>query len=124
MVHGACLESKCAQALVGSNPTSSAKCTINLYMEQFKNDTVDKLKIPDFETDDQGYVNFGDVSLGVFQQQSQYVTRYVDGLLEGYPKLGEGLRIEGKSDNPYTMKIYKDDIPEFVKRYKKYRHLD
>lgn len=75
-----------------------------------------------YEIDEKGYVSFGDVS-GFLGQQSQYVCRYVDGMMEEYPKLGEGLRIEGTSDEYHFMRIHKDDVLEFVSRYKDYRGM-
>jgi hypothetical protein len=75
---------------------------------------------PTFEADKDGYVKLGDISRRFFKgKQSQYLSRYVDGFfgVDDYPKLGEGLRVKGDSDNYHNMKIHKDDIDEFVKRY-------
>lgn len=80
-----------------------------------------------FEIDKEGYVYFGDVAIEVLNQQSQYASRYVDnwaGHDNEYPKLGDGLRIKGNSADYHFMKIHKDDIDEFVKRYKEYREIN
>ena len=82
-----------------------------------------KKKEVSLETDDDGFINISDVSIGLLGQQGQYVSRYVDGILEGYPKLGQGLRVEGDSENYYSMKIHKDDVIKFVDKYKDYRKM-
>ena len=78
---------------------------------------------PTFEADKDGFVNFGDVSRRLLGKQAQYGSRYVDGFfgVDDYPKLGEGLRVKGDSDNYHSMKIHKDDIDEFVRRYNDYQ---
>ena len=79
---------------------------------------------PAFETDKDGFVKLGDISRRFFGgKQSQYLSWYVDGFfgIDDYPKLGDGLRVKGDSDNYHTMMIHKDDINEFVKRYKDYQ---
>lgn len=77
-----------------------------------------------FETDENGYVDFGDISRTLLGQQSQYVSRYVDGKMEGYPKLGEGLQFKGDSEDYFSMKIHKNNVMEFIKRYKANRHIE
>lgn len=76
---------------------------------------------PIFEADENGFVDFGEVSRRLLGKQSQYGSRYIDGAFDEYPKLGEGLRINGNSDDYHNIKIHKDDIDEFVKRYKEYQ---
>lgn len=85
-----------------------------------------KKEIETFEVDEQGYVEFGFVSRRFCGQQSQYASRYVDAFgghpkfKDEYPSLGEGLRILGNSDDYHSMKIHKDDIEEFVRKYNEY----
>jgi len=76
---------------------------------------------PIFKSDKDGFVNFGDVSRELLGKQCQYGSRYVDGAFGEYPKLGEGLRITGNSDNYHEIRIHKDDIDEFVRRYNAYQ---
>jgi hypothetical protein len=54
-------------------------------------------------------------------QQSQYASRFVDGILPEYPNLGEGLRYEGSSRDYHFMSIHFEDIDEFVKRVVAFR---
>lgn len=74
-----------------------------------------------FETDSDGFVGFGEVSRQLLGKQAQYGSRFVDGAFGEYPKLGEGLRIVGNSDDYHNLKIHIDDINEFVKRYVAYQ---
>jgi hypothetical protein len=74
-----------------------------------------------YKADENGFVVFGDVSRGELRKQAQYGSRYVDGVIEGYPNLGEGLRFVGDTDNYHELLIHKDDIAEFVRRVNKYR---
>jgi hypothetical protein len=67
------------------------------------------------------YVDFGDVSRGRLGQQCQYGSRYIDGRIEGYPNLGEGLRFQGRPENYHSFKIHRDDVEEFVRRYEAYQ---
>lgn len=76
---------------------------------------------PTFEADENGFVDFGKVSRQLLGKQTQYGSRYIDGAFGEYPKLGEGLRVKGNSDNYHNIKIHKDDIDEFVKRYREYQ---
>ncbi|MFA5163653.1 MAG: hypothetical protein WC441_03980 [Patescibacteria group bacterium] len=69
------------------------------------------------EVDPEGFVRFGDIARYFLNQQSQYASRYIDGKIEGYPNLGEGLRFKGESWNYHSVQIHKDDIAEFIKRY-------
>lgn len=72
---------------------------------------------PTFEADKDGFVKFGDVSRRLLGKQAQYGSRYVDGAFGEYPKLGDGLRVKGSSDDYHNLLIHKDDIDEFVNRY-------
>jgi len=71
-------------------------------------------------SDDNGFVNFGEIAHGIFDQQTQYASRYIDGVIPGYPNLGEGLRFKGDPSDYHFVKIHKDDIEEFVRRRKDY----
>jgi hypothetical protein len=70
-----------------------------------------------YTADEDGFVMFGDVSRGELKKQTQYGSRYVNGFQGEYPNLGEGLRFDGDPDNYHSLKIHKDDIEEFVKRF-------
>ena len=70
------------------------------------------------------YVDFGDVSRGELGLQCQYGSRYVDGKIERWPNLGEGLRFKGNTNNYHSLKIHKDDVDEFVHRVKSYRESE
>lgn len=75
---------------------------------------------PVFEADEEGFVNFGEVSRRLLDIQAQYGSRYVDGAFGEYPNLGDGLRIKGNSDDYHNLRIHEDDIAEFVRRYNAY----
>ena len=82
-------------------------------------------KVEDYSVDE--YVDFGDVSRQQLGEQCQYGSRYIDGYLEGWPNLGEGLRFKGydsngRVNNYHEMKIHKDDVAEFVRRVKAYQN--
>ena len=78
---------------------------------------------------DDGYSPFGDFCRSRLGQQCQYGSRYIDGRLEGYPALGEGLRFNnGKgyrgetrpldASDYHSVRIHRDDMDEFERRYK------
>ena len=84
------------------------------------------------EFNDQGFSSFGDFCRGRLGQQCQYGSRYIDGRLEGYPALGEGLRFNnGKgyrgetrpldASDYHSVRIHRDDMDEFERRYKAYQ---
>lgn len=79
-----------------------------------------------YEIDKDGFVKLGDIARGEIGRQAQYVSRLIDGLLEEYPNLGEGLRFsnvyrnEKATGDYHNYKIHKDSIEEFVKRAKEY----
>lgn len=81
------------------------------------------------EFNDDGYSPFGDFCRSRLGQQCQYGSRYIDGRLEGYPNLGKDLRFNnGKGFNGETrpldatdyhaVRIHRDDMDEFERRYK------
>lgn len=85
---------------------------------------------PDFN--DGGFSSFGDFCRSRLGQQCQYGSRYIDGRLEGYPNLGEGLRFNnGKGYNGtirefdgsdyHSIRIHRDDMDEFERRYRAYQ---
>ena len=76
-----------------------------------------------FKVDKNGFCDFGHVSEVELDMQDQYASRYINGAIAGYPKLGEGLRILGDPSNYHALKIHKDDIDEFVRRVKEFRKL-
>jgi hypothetical protein len=78
---------------------------------------------------DQGFSNFGDFCRSKLGQQSQYGSRYIDGRLDGYPALGEGLRFNNgvgydglmraaDATDYHSIRIHRDDMDEFERRYK------
>jgi len=83
------------------------------------------------EFHDDGYSPFGDFSRSVLGQQCQYGSRYIDGRLEGYPALGEGLRFNngkpwGKTrpldaSDYHAVRIHREDMGEFKRRYDEHR---
>ncbi|MDD5589998.1 MAG: hypothetical protein PHQ47_02390 [Candidatus Portnoybacteria bacterium] len=75
-----------------------------------------------FEADEDGFVNFGDVSRRLLGKQAQYGSRYInDAFKSEYPQLGEGLRIKGNPDDYHSIRIHKDDVEEFVRRYNEFK---
>lgn len=84
------------------------------------------------EFNDGGFSSFGDFCRSRLGQQCQYGSRYIDGRLEGYPNLGEGLRFNnGKGYNGevrefngsdyHSIRIHRDDMNEFERRYRAYQ---
>jgi hypothetical protein len=73
----------------------------------------------EFNADEEGFVRFGDVSNRFIpMMQIQYSSEYLTGR-GGSIKLSEGLRIkEPDRGNYHMIRIHKDDIPEFVRRYR------
>ncbi len=91
-------------------------------MENFEKN-INSLNIEgiDFQFDNEGFVQFGDVARRSLNQQSQYASRYIDGALEEYPNLGDGLKFKGSPSDYHDVKIHKDSIEEFVKRIREYQ---
>ncbi len=86
------------------------------------NESIPEQKIV-FESDENGFVKFGDVSRRILNKQCQYGVSFAFGDSgSGCPNLGEGLRITGDIGNYHDVKIHQDDIEEFVRRYKAYRN--
>lgn len=84
------------------------------------------------EFNDDGYSSFGDFCRNRLGQQCQYGSRYIDGRIEGYPALGEGLRFNnGKgyrgetrpldASDYHSVRIHRDDMDEFERRYRAYQ---
>lgn len=74
-----------------------------------------------YESDLEGYVSFPAIATGELRQQAQYASRYVDGVIEDYPNLGEGLRFKGDPSDYHSLRIHKDDVQEFVQRVTLYK---
>jgi hypothetical protein len=80
------------------------------------------------EFHDDGFSGFGDFARSRLSQQCQYASRYIEGRLDGYPALGEGLRFNngkpwGKvrpldATDYHGVRIHRDDMDEFERRYK------
>lgn len=65
-----------------------------------------------------GSVSFGDVARNLLGQQCQYASRYIDGRVRNYPKLGNGLRFtELDSSSYHDIGIHPEDIEEFRRRF-------
>jgi hypothetical protein len=78
---------------------------------------------PTFKADKDGFVKFGDVSRKLLNKQCQYGVNYAFGDEScNCPNLGEGLRITGDKENYPDVKIHKDDIDKFIKRYEAYKN--
>lgn len=75
---------------------------------------------PTFEADKDGFVDFGEISRNLLNKQSQYGGDFVFGV-RGCPNLTEGLRVVGEKTHYEGIKIHKDDINEFVKRYQDFQ---
>ena len=69
---------------------------------------------------DPDYVEFGEIARRRCDEQAQYCSRTIDGFLE-YPNLGEGLRFRGDPRDYHFVEIHKDDVEEFVTRWKAYK---
>lgn len=79
-----------------------------------------------YETDEDGYVNFGDVSRNELGMQCQYGARYLanrnEGVFSEAHELGRGLRFKNLDvGNYHGIMVHIDDIPELVRRYKEWK---
>jgi hypothetical protein len=72
----------------------------------------------DLQCDSEGFVRFGDVALYLLNEQTQYASYYISGKIRGYANLGDGLRFSGRYTDYHTVKIHKDDIEEFIRRWR------
>lgn len=67
---------------------------------------------------DGGYSCFGDFARDSLGEQCQYASRHIDGRMEGYEALGEGLRFQNVGSGDYhDIRIHRDDMAEFGGRY-------
>ncbi len=69
------------------------------------------------EFHDGGYSPFGDFSRQRLGEQCQYGSRYIDGR-GGCPALGEGLRFRNLKRGYHFIRIHRDDMDEFERRYR------
>ncbi len=77
---------------------------------------------PTFEADRDGFVKFGDVSRKLLNKQCQYGVTYAFGDEScDCPNLGKDLRITGDPGIYHDVKIHKDDVDEFIRRYEAYK---
>lgn len=72
----------------------------------------------------EGYIQFGSVAGNLMNKQTQYASYCIDGVVAGYPKLGDGLRFSGNPANYHSLGIHPDDIDEFMRRFHAYRAYD
>ncbi|MBC9704848.1 MAG: hypothetical protein H9W81_07710 [Enterococcus sp.] len=68
-----------------------------------------------------GYVKIGDVSHYMLNQQSQYISEYMDGR-SASPILVEGLRVKLDDISYHQYRIHYDDVPEFIARVRAWRN--
>lgn len=111
-------------AMVEANVVTPVLKGPNLIIEEVEDDDYTEAVLcdiihPDFH--DGGYTSFGDVARRELNQQCQYASRYIEGKIEGYPALGEGLRFKDLDrGNYHFIRIHRDDVEEFVNRYRRY----
>lgn len=72
--------------------------------------------------DEEGFVKIGDVTHGIMNQQSQYISRYMDGCIPSIPVLVDGLRVDVTSFTHHEYRIHRDDVLEFVARVRAQRN--
>lgn len=70
--------------------------------------------------DENGFVRIGDVTHGLLHQQSQYISRYMDGS-KSSPVLVDGLRVDVSSSTHHEYRIHLDDAIEFTARVRAFR---
>jgi hypothetical protein len=73
--------------------------------------------------DADGFVRIGDVTHGLLNQQSQYITRYMDGSNPSVPVLVDGLRVNVDSSSHHEYTIHRNDALEFIARVKAHRSM-
>lgn len=71
--------------------------------------------------DSEGYVRIGDVTHGLLNQQSQYISEYMDGRSTS-PVLVDGLRVDVESFSYHQYRIHRDDVHEFIARVRAWRN--
>lgn len=71
--------------------------------------------------DKDGFVHIGDVTHGLMNQQSQYITRYMDGSNSSIPVLVSDLRVDVSSSSHHEYRIHLEDVLEFVARVRAHR---
>ena len=74
------------------------------------------------KVDKDGFVYVGDFSTQELRRQSKSVAAFLDGEegAEPHINLGNGIRFKGSSGNYSDMKVYIDDLEEFIKRVRNY----
>ena len=72
--------------------------------------------------DSEDFVNIDDVTHGIFRQQSQYISRYMDGSNANIPVLVDGLRVDVDSVTHHEYRIHAEDVLEFVARVRAVRN--
>lgn len=72
------------------------------------------------KADKDGFAAIGDVTHGLLHQQSQYISRYMDGSVRE-PNLVEGLRVDVTGTSHHDYRIHQDDALEFVARVRAWR---
>lgn len=101
-----------------SAPVVVAKATATPAAEDYVLNEKQQEKFNALEADAQGFVKIGDVTHGLMNMQSQYITRYMDGSNPSIPVLVDGLRVNVDSISHHEYTIHKDDVLEFVARVK------
>ena len=68
----------------------------------------------------QKYVSFGDIAREQMDMQCQYAVRYLFPN-QDRPYLGEAIRTTGTIMEYHGVKIHRDDIAEFLRRFQAYK---
>ena len=70
-------------------------------------------------TNQDGMVRLADITQGVLNEQTQYISYHFDGVR--VPVLTEGLRTNTDSPSYHSYLLHKEDVPEFIARLRAYR---
>jgi hypothetical protein len=73
------------------------------------------------KVDENGFVAIGQIANMWLGEQSQYVSRYFSGVIDGYPKLTDGLAYDGQEGNYHSLKLAQKDVKTFIIRLRDYR---
>ena len=84
------------------------------------NKIIDHTSMPSGIVDTSKYIDFGDFSRHHLGLSCQQGSKYVDGVIDNYPELGQGLRFLGDNHNYHSLKIHKDDVQTFMNRFNDY----
>lgn len=77
--------------------------------------------MPNEGNTDGEYVSFGDVARDRLGEQCQYASHYVRPFRPNLPDLGAGLRFQGDPGEYHSLMIHRDDVEEFIRRYREHQ---